>query len=628
MHLDLGKKLSLGGFILVILPLIAIGGFCVFWSGESITRQGEAELAQLQDLVAGQIEDIVSEQTDLLSNAGTRDSVVAEIVEAIGNQGFYEMAQIKLSTKTTSFHEQNLYQYFLITDPEGIVVGDTLKGELKGTDLKDTTYFNSAINGTATLGETLISDKTGELYVIIAAPMKSEDRILGTYVLGWKLHLLNSKISSLKIGQQGFAIIVDSERKLVSHPQKENLMSNLEDRIEGISPIADQISGLTPGIETYTGADGDMIAAFGPLKNARWSLGLVKPKFEIMAPIIKMRNILITAIIATALLIALIMMVVVRRTVKGPLNHIVGSLNLGAEQVAVASSQVASASQSLSAHSTEQAASLEETAASLEEISSLTRQNADHAMSADSLMKEANDVVTRANVSMDELNDAMIEISSASAETSKIIKTIDEIAFQTNLLALNAAVEAARAGEAGAGFAVVADEVRSLALRAAEAAGNTAELIDVSAGKIEVGGKIVSDTHEEFAVVVEKTGQAGELLAEIAAASREQAHGIEQVNVTISEMDRIVQQNAAGAEQSASSSEQMQSEADRLKYVVDDLVAMVGGSTMAAEPDEAAIESNKGNKSLMKLFERGQKKTEEPVNEQSSDSNHEDFAEF
>jgi methyl-accepting chemotaxis protein len=131
-------------------------------------------------------------------------------------------------------------------------------------------------------------------------------------------------------------------------------------------------------------------------------------------------------------------------------------------------------------------------------MSSMTRQNAEHAQQADGLMQEANQVVRRANDSMVELDTSMNEISKASEETSKIIKTIDEIAFQTNLLALNAAVEAARAGEAGAGFAVVADEVRNLAMRAADAAKNTAQLLEGTVKKVNDGTALVSRTNEEF----------------------------------------------------------------------------------------------------------------------------------
>ena len=153
---------------------------------------------------------------------------------------------------------------------------------------------------------------------------------------------------------------------------------------------------------------------------------------------------------------------------------------------------------------------------------------------------------------MKQMTSSMDDISSASAETSKIIKTIDEIAFQTNLLALNAAVEAARAGEAGMGFAVVADEVRNLAQRAAEAAGNTADLIEGTVKKVQVGSDLVTKTNEIFQEVTEGSAKMGELVAEIAAASQEQARGIEQVNIAVAQMDKVIQQNAAGAEELAS----------------------------------------------------------------------------
>ena len=171
----------------------------------------------------------------------------------------------------------------------------------------------------------------------------------------------------------------------------------------------------------------------------------------------------------------------------------------------------------------------------------------------------------------------MEEISKASEETSKIIKTIDEIAFQTNLLALNAAVEAARAGEAGAGFAVVADEVRNLAMRAADAAKNTADLIEGTVKKINEGSQLVNDTNAAFLEVADSTVKVGDLVAEIAAASGEQAQGIDQVNKAVSDMDQLTQQNAANAEESASASEEMSAQSEQMKAMVLDLAAVVSG---------------------------------------------------
>jgi methyl-accepting chemotaxis protein len=280
-----------------------------------------------------------------------------------------------------------------------------------------------------------------------------------------------------------------------------------------------------------------------------------------------------------------------------PINRTTTAIDQSTDQVAAASAQVSSTSQQQAEGATEQAASIEEASSSLEEMASKTKENLDKAMQANTLMKETSKVVKDSSESMNHLASSMSEISKASEETSKIIKTIDEIAFQTNLLALNAAVEAARAGEAGAGFAVVADEVRNLAMRAADAARNTADLIEGTGKKVKEGSEVVQKTYAGFSQVAEEVSKVEDLVAAITAGSQEQSQGIDQINRAILEMNKVVQRGAASAEESASASEEMYAQAEQMKSQVKGLIALISGKANGGRGRSSAatgIESKPG----------------------------------
>jgi methyl-accepting chemotaxis protein len=279
-----------------------------------------------------------------------------------------------------------------------------------------------------------------------------------------------------------------------------------------------------------------------------------------------------------ALVFGILIAFFITRSITVPIRRIIEGLSDGSEQVAAAAEQVSAGSQSLAEGASEQAAALEETSSSLEEMSSMTKNNADNANEAKSGMGTAGQIVDKVNRHMGDMADSIGEITRSSEETSKIIKTIDEIAFQTNLLALNAAVEAARAGEAGAGFAVVADEVRNLAMRAAEAAKNTTDLIENTIKSVKSGNELTLNTQTAFKENMEIAKQVGILVDEISAASNEQAQGVEEINRAVTEMDKVVQQVAANAEESASASEELNAQAEQMQAFVMELVNMVGGS--------------------------------------------------
>ncbi|MBN1556114.1 MAG: hypothetical protein JXA11_15345 [Phycisphaerae bacterium] len=283
------------------------------------------------------------------------------------------------------------------------------------------------------------------------------------------------------------------------------------------------------------------------------------------------------SVVVGGLVASLVVGLLVARSIALPIRRIMRNLHRGSDDIASASGQVAQSSQSLADGASHQAASIQETSANMEEIASMIRQSAHSTAEASGFMSEANDAVNNGQHAMQRLAEAINEIKSSSDKTAKIVKTINDIAFQTNLLALNAAVEAARAGEAGKGFAVVAEEVRGLALRSAEAAQSTGELIEDSIRRSEHGVSVTKETQAAFETVADRAHKVDALVNEIAAASKEQTSAVEEINSAVTEMDRVTQSNAASAEESASAGEELAHQADQLRQVVRELQGLVDG---------------------------------------------------
>jgi methyl-accepting chemotaxis protein/methyl-accepting chemotaxis protein-1 (serine sensor receptor) len=289
-------------------------------------------------------------------------------------------------------------------------------------------------------------------------------------------------------------------------------------------------------------------------------------------------------LVAVGVVVTAVALGMVRRA-NSALRQSATELLEGSRQVAAAAGQVASASQSLAQGTSQQAATLEETSSSATEITSITRRNAENTRSVSGLMAATAHQVEDANHNLQEMVQSMKDINTSSEKISKIIRVIDEIAFQTNILALNAAVEAARAGEAGMGFAVVADEVRNLAHRSAQAAKDTAVLIEESIAKSHGGNQKLQLVAGSIQQVTGSATQVKVLVDEVEVGSQEQSRGIEQIASAVAQMEAMTQRSAASAEESAAASEELAAQAQALHGIVERVRKLVGG-TSAAPPRE------------------------------------------
>ena len=460
-----------------------------------------------------------------------------------------------------------------LLNKEGLVVASSDPGAGGKLNLSDRWYFKEAVQGKLNVSPAMMSKIIKKPAAMVSTPIRDGGKVVG--VLSSVINLekfYDAHLAPVKMGKTGYIYLVAADGLLLAHPDKALVNKMRFDEIDfGRRMLAEK-----EGTINYAFHGDQKIAIFSQLKELNCLLVINAAADELFAPVrgIKSINLLLSA---SLVIIVGLVIFLLSRSISKPIGRAVNSLLECADQVGAASSQVAESSQQLAAGSSQQASSLEETAASLEELASMSRANSANAYQANVLMTETGQILDQANASMVDLTASMQEISQASNETAKIIKTIDEIAFQTNLLALNAAVEAARAGEAGAGFAVVADEVRNLALRAAEAAKNTADLIEGTSAKVQAGSGLVHQTSLAFSQVAVSAGKAKDLVSEIAAASLEQSQGVDQINKSVTAIDLVVQQNAANSEESAGASEELNSQANLMKELVGGLVSVIGG---------------------------------------------------
>lgn len=583
---SLKNQLLIGGTLLAIIPALVLGTVTVVRTSRTMTelaiQNTSNNVQKLKEMVREMLDQEISLATALSSLPA-----VHTVIEKIGRDGKEsareDIAYLNRALLGIVKNAGNQHAALFITDKAGIsIAGARSDGNTtvydNSIDFSDRSYYKEVVQSKKAGIAPLVKSKVdGQIAMVAYAPVISEKgEFAGLLAVNCKVDALINIITSTKIGRTGYGFMLDGNGLLIAHPDRERVLERNLSKDKGTAGLAEKMTKQLSGFEYYLSTDGvEKMASFTPVGVRSWSIAVTQDRDEVMSTSRELRNQIVLAG-SLLLVLAVIATFLFGRRATRPISKVAEGLLGAGGQVAAAARQVSSSSQQLAAGASEQAASIEETSSALEEVASMTRQNAEHASQAKTVMAETSRVVGKAHQSMDQLTASMAEISKASEETSKIIKTIDEIAFQTNLLALNAAVEAARAGEAGAGFAVVADEVRNLAMRAAEAAKNTASLIAGTVKKVKDGVGLVEGASSDFSQVAASAEEMKNLIEEVSAASSDQARGIEQVNRSVGEMDKVIQQNAANAEESASAAEAMKSQADDMKSYVNRLVAIVG----------------------------------------------------
>jgi methyl-accepting chemotaxis protein len=503
------------------------------------------------------------------SDAGFRSAVV------IGSDMSRVLAQRRLKSLQK---EMPFYRAIFLVDLKGKVVASSLEKE-EERNLPVKGALKEALSGRSALGRAFLDVDNNSPVLPFSNPVArksalGEGEVVGAVFARVDLGGFAKKVlGNVKVAENGHAFLMDQEGFLLYHPDNSLVLKTNYADFDFGRHMLDQKNGFLE----YVWQGSSKLASIAEIKELGWIVGAGAEKLDLLADAREV-GLIGGCLALVMLLVAAVIIYWVAGSVIKPIKGITGYLGSGALEVASTANQVAGTSHLLAEGASQQAASLEETSASLAQMASMTEQNTQSARHADKLTHQTREIVDQANQAMKKLMKSMKRMDQATEKSSRIIKRIDEIAFQTNLLALNAAVEAARAGQAGAGFAVVAEEVRSLALRAAEAAGDTARLMESNIQMIKEGSQLAQATDQAFDQVADSAGKMRGLMQEIAASSEEQSQGINQINLAAGQMDQLTQNVSVSAEQSAKASDELSRQAREMRKMVEKLTRIVGRS--------------------------------------------------
>ncbi len=596
----LGFKLRVGTLLMVI-PMLAISIINYNQSRKTSIDASNAVLALTSEFASKESNALLADQWNIFVN-WTKEDVYGLAVE------FSALEEVK-NTLRSHLEEAPSYSAVFLTDRTGNIVTAVGRDGVNSAGLVGDVFLgaNQLLQQTprqATRMATAIDATSGhdfpESYVFSFPTQNSSGEVNGLLIGVVDYSGLQQVVenTSAELRSSGFpdaaAYVVDLGSDVILSHSQPSLIGRQrvgEDAAHLLSAVGAGVRKITNNdMPTYARcerlSDGEMLVSgtTGSSGNSRVCLITYIPEKNILS---RAHAVMWTSIIITGLglLASIVIAWVLDRSIARPVRYIISRLYDSSTQVSSAANQISASSQQLAEGASEQASSLEETASSLEEMASMSRQNADNAAEANSLSTAASGEAERGNEAMTRMSQAIGDIRQSSDETAKIIKTIDEIAFQTNLLALNAAVEAARAGEAGKGFAVVAEEVRNLAQRSAEAARNTNSLIEGAQKNAANGVEVSQEVATSLSSIVTSVKKTTDLVTEIAAASREQADGVDQVSQAMTQMDQVTQANSANSEETASASQQLDSQAQELRGIVDELQVVVSGTHRTEDHD-------------------------------------------